>query len=207
MNVTSGPELGPRRPFVGSVFVGVGPKGVGVVGPSQNVRAEEPSSSVRAVKVLSRPRSAFLRGSRDPGTVSSGWSIPPSFPGAVDCRVSRSTFVRSRAGLEAQRSATDMSGFGGCGRAGREPGQFDHRVVAWEVSAVLDDLAQLVVQRLDGVAGVDDPAQLGRDGQERGEPFPRRRPRSGPRADTFWPRSEALNTSSSAGAASGLAAV
>ena len=34
------------------------------------------------------------------------------------------------------------------------------------------DLAQLVVQRLDAVGGVDDPAQLGWERQERGEPLP-----------------------------------
>ena len=53
-----------------------------------------------------------------------------------------------------------------------QPEQFDHGVVVGEVSAVLDDLSQLVVQRLDRVGRVDDPAQLGREGQERDEPFP-----------------------------------
>ena len=40
------------------------------------------------------------------------------------------------------------------------------------MAAVLDDLAQLVVQRLDRVGRVDDLAQRGPERQERGEPVP-----------------------------------
>jgi hypothetical protein len=39
------------------------------------------------------------------------------------------------------------------------------------VPPILDDLPKLVVQRLDAVGGVDDPPQLGWEGQERDEPF------------------------------------
>ena len=56
--------------------------------------------------------------------------------------------------------------------ADRQPEQLDHGVVVGEVAAVLDDLAQLVVQRLDRVGGVDDLADLGRERQERDEPLP-----------------------------------
>ena len=45
--------------------------------------------------------------------------------------------------------------------ADRQPEQLDHGGVVGEVAAVLDDLAQLVVQRLDGVRGVDDLATAG----------------------------------------------
>ena len=40
------------------------------------------------------------------------------------------------------------------------------------LTTVFDDLAQLVVQRLDAVGGVDDPAQHRREGQEGHEPVP-----------------------------------
>ena len=60
--------------------------------------------------------------------------------------------------------------------ADRQPQQLDCRVVAGEVAAVLGDLPELVVQRLDGVGGVNDAAQLGRERQERGEPLPRGAP-------------------------------
>ena len=56
-------------------------------------------------------------------------------------------------------------------------------VVVGEVPTVLDDLAELVVQRLDRVGGVDDLPDLGRERQERDEPLPgasaRPRPRRG----------------------------
>jgi hypothetical protein len=57
-----------------------------------------------------------------------------------------------------------------------EPEQLDDGVVVGEVPAVLDDLAELVVQRLDGVGRVDDAADLGRELQERDEPLPGGRP-------------------------------
>ena len=53
-----------------------------------------------------------------------------------------------------------------------QPEQLDHGVVVGEVAAVLDDLPELVVQRLDRVGGVDDLAELGRERQERDEPLP-----------------------------------
>ena len=48
-----------------------------------------------------------------------------------------------------------------------QPKQLDRGSVAGEVAAVLDDLAQLVVQRLDAIRGVDDLAQRGPERQER----------------------------------------
>ena len=61
--------------------------------------------------------------------------------------------------------------------ADRQPQQFDRRLVGGEVAAVLGDLAQLVVQRLDRVGGVDDPAQGRGEGQEGGVPLPGPLPR------------------------------
>ena len=61
--------------------------------------------------------------------------------------------------------------------ADRQPQQFDRRLVGGEVAAVLGDLAQLVVQRLDRVGGVDDPAQGRGEGQEGDEPLPGPLPR------------------------------
>ncbi len=52
-----------------------------------------------------------------------------------------------------------------------QPEQFDDCVVVGEVAPVLDDLAELIVQGLDRVCGVDDPAQLGWEGQEGNEPL------------------------------------
>src|SRR6185437_13835365 len=57
--------------------------------------------------------------------------------------------------------------------ADREPEQLDDGVIGGKVPAVLDDFAQLVVQRLDRVGGVDDLADLGWELQERDEPLPR----------------------------------
>lgn len=51
-----------------------------------------------------------------------------------------------------------------------QPQEFDDGVVGGEVSAVLDDLAELVVQALDGVGGVDDPPDVGWEGEEGDEP-------------------------------------
>lgn len=61
--------------------------------------------------------------------------------------------------------------------ADRQPQQFDRRLVGGEVAAVLGDLAQLVVQRLDRVGGVGDPAQGRGEGQEGGVPLPGPLPR------------------------------
>jgi hypothetical protein len=54
-----------------------------------------------------------------------------------------------------------------------QPEQLDHRVVGREMPAVLDDLAELEVERLDRVRGVDDLAELGRERQERSKPLQR----------------------------------
>src|SRR5215213_709798 len=53
-----------------------------------------------------------------------------------------------------------------------QPEQLDHRVVIREVPPILDDLAELVVQRLDRVRGVDHSAHRRRERQERDEPLP-----------------------------------
>jgi hypothetical protein len=55
--------------------------------------------------------------------------------------------------------------------ADRQPEEFDDGVVGGEVAAVLDDLAELVVQRLDRVCRVDDLADLWWERQERDEPL------------------------------------
>lgn len=56
--------------------------------------------------------------------------------------------------------------------ADRQPQQLDGRDIVGEVTAVLGDLAQLIVQRLGRVGGVDDAAQCRRERQERDEPLP-----------------------------------
>ena len=56
--------------------------------------------------------------------------------------------------------------------ADRQPQQLDGGRVGGEVAPVLGDFAQLVVERLDAVGGVDDPAQHRREGQEGHEPVP-----------------------------------
>jgi hypothetical protein len=52
------------------------------------------------------------------------------------------------------------------------PEELDDGVVGREVAAGLGDLAELVVQRLDGVGGVEQPADGGAEGEERGEGVP-----------------------------------
>ena len=58
------------------------------------------------------------------------------------------------------------------GVADRQPQQLDHRLIGGEVAAVLGDLAQLVVQRLDAVGGVDDTPEHRREVQEGSESLP-----------------------------------
>jgi len=53
-----------------------------------------------------------------------------------------------------------------------EPEQLDDGVVGREVAAGLGDLAELVVQRLDAVGGVEQPADARGEGEERGELLP-----------------------------------
>ena len=53
-----------------------------------------------------------------------------------------------------------------------EPDQSEGGVVVGEVSAGLDRLADLHVQALDGVGGVDDAADLVREGEEGDDPVP-----------------------------------
>ena len=53
-----------------------------------------------------------------------------------------------------------------------EPQQLDDGVVAGEVASCLGDLAELVVQRLDAVGGVEHLPHRRREGQERGEVVP-----------------------------------
>ncbi len=74
------------------------------------------------------------------------------------------------------------------------------------MAAVLDDLAQLVVQRLDRVGRVDHPAQLGRERQERDEPLPGVARRWRPCWGTSGPARSLRTSSSSTRAASASAA-
>ena len=92
-------------------------------------------------------------------------TLPPtSLPGARRApRRQPASFARARA-----RLSLDV--------ADRQPQQLDDRVVVGEVTTVLDDLAELVVQRLDRVRGVDDLPEIGSELQERDEPFPRGHP-------------------------------
>ena len=53
-----------------------------------------------------------------------------------------------------------------------QPQQLDHSVVGREVAAGLGDLADLVVQAFNGVGGVEQLADGGAEGQERGEGVP-----------------------------------
>ena len=48
----------------------------------------------------------------------------------------------------------------------------EHGIAGGEMSSGFGDLAELIVQRFDGVGGVDDLADRGFEGEERGEPFP-----------------------------------
>lgn len=50
--------------------------------------------------------------------------------------------------------------------ANPQPEEFHCRVIVRELSAVLTDFAELVVQRLDRVSRVNDAAQLGRELQD-----------------------------------------
>ena len=56
--------------------------------------------------------------------------------------------------------------------ADRQPQQFHYRVVVGEMATVLDDLAQLIVQRFAGIGGVEDLADLRREFQKRNAPLP-----------------------------------
>ena len=71
--------------------------------------------------------------------------------------------------------------------ADRQPQQLDDGVVVGEVAPVLDDLAELVVQRLDRIGGVDDLAECGWELQERRCSVARRRARPGPWPGTSCP--------------------
>ena len=82
-----------------------------------------------------------------------------------------------RAGALRWLAGLPRSCFAGAGAfvfdvADGQPEQFDHGVVGGEMAAVLDDFAELVVQALDRVRGVDDLAELGWERQERDEPLP-----------------------------------
>jgi len=57
--------------------------------------------------------------------------------------------------------------------AQRQPDQFGGRLIRREMSARLDDLAQLRVHALDRVRGVDDAANLRRERKERDDVSPR----------------------------------
>jgi hypothetical protein len=87
-----------------------------------------------------------------------------------------------------------------------QPQQLDHRVVVGEMAPVLDDLPQLIVQRLAAVGGVDDLADLGRELQERDEPLPRVPPDPDRRRIPL-PPDRALEDVQLAAAASTVAAV
>jgi hypothetical protein len=54
----------------------------------------------------------------------------------------------------------------------RQPQQLDDRVVAREVPAGFGHFPELVVQRLDGVGGVEQFSHWRGEGQERDEPVP-----------------------------------
>jgi hypothetical protein len=87
-----------------------------------------------------------------------------------------------------------------------QPQQFDHRVVVGEVATVFDDLAELIVQRLDAVGGIDDPgaASAGTRGMAR-ETLPDVS-KGSDGGGILRPNSEAVNASSSIRAASASAA-
>src|SRR5690606_27977307 len=54
----------------------------------------------------------------------------------------------------------------------RQPDQLDHGVVGGELTPILYDLADLVVEALDRIRRVDDAPDLGWEGQKGGEPVP-----------------------------------
>jgi hypothetical protein len=90
--------------------------------------------------------------------------------------------------------------------ADRQLQQFADSGIVGEVAAVLDDLAELVVQRLDRVGGVDDPSQLRRKRQERYESLPHT-VESHCSTRIVAPSSESRNASHSRRAASASTAV
>jgi len=61
---------------------------------------------------------------------------------------------------------------------GSQPDQLAGRVVAGEMPAGLDDLADLGVDAFDRIGRVDHPADLRRKGEERDHPVPRPAPSS-----------------------------
>src|SRR6266566_922740 len=85
--------------------------------------------------------------------------------GEVDLeRVERGGPVRGGVAAVAGPAAADV--------AHAEVEQLQQRVVVGEVPTVLRDLAQLVVDALDRVGGVEDVADLGREREERDHVFP-----------------------------------
>lgn len=54
----------------------------------------------------------------------------------------------------------------------RQPQQLEGGVLGREVTSVLDDLAQLTIHSLNGIGGVYDSADLGREREERDDPLP-----------------------------------
>jgi len=87
-----------------------------------------------------------------------------------------------------------------------QPEKLGHRVVVGAVPAVLDDLAELVVQRLDRIRGVDDLADLGansRKGMNRSEALSQARTVAG----YFFPSSEPAKAANSVCANSTVGAV
>src|SRR5680860_275831 len=59
-----------------------------------------------------------------------------------------------------------------------QPEQLDRRRVVGEMATILDDLAQLIVERLNAVGRVNDLPQRRPECQERGEPLPGALPRA-----------------------------
>src|SRR5829696_5326800 len=111
--------------------------------------------------ILSWPRWRGCTGSTQPGCTAPFTTPPPSntrpsttvrsIPDSCRCRDNPPS---TKPGA-VQFGAAAAAGFFGAvagpfvfDGADGQPQQFDHRVVVWEVAAVFDDLAELVVQRL-----------------------------------------------------------
>ena len=74
-------------------------------------------------------------------------------------------------------SGAELAASGGADVADGEVKDFEDGVIGGEMSFRFRDFAELVVEALDGVRGVNDPADLGRELEERDELFPAVTPR------------------------------
>lgn len=128
--------------------------------------------------------------------------LPPSDDGAFDETVTLLVPL-------GRRSVAVTNAFSGAfvfDIADRKPQKLHCRLIIREMTTILDDLAELIVQRLDGVGGVDNFADGRRERQKRNEAFPGCLP--GPnRSRVLLPQADAANSCRAISAASMVGAV